>query len=73
MTLKKILPYLYFAGAIFIAYGAIKRFSADLDEYRMIFGFTTEDKYVYISVRLFVALLILLFGVKAFKKNKEES
>lgn len=71
--MKKLLPYLYFAGAIFILVSAINRYNEDLDRYRIIFGFYVENKTTYLIIRIVIILLIIMMGITAFVKRKKES
>ena len=73
MNFKKIAPYLYFAGAIFLMVSAIDKYSQDLDQYRMIFGIQTEDKNTFLVVRIAVVVLIISMGVGTLIRNKKES
>jgi hypothetical protein len=70
MNFKQFFPYLYFVGAIFILISAISRYSQDVEKYRIIFSFHTEDKNVYLTVRVVIAILIVIAGIAALKRAK---
>jgi hypothetical protein len=70
--MTKYLPYLYFGGAIFLAISAYNQYSQDLDSYRLLFSFRTEDKFTFLLVRAAVVAIIFLFGIRAMKRAQQE-
>ena len=72
MNLRKVSAYLIFLVAIYYLVTGILRFSKDLDQYRLIFGFHTENKIVYLVVRLILVLLFVLIGINTFKQSKKD-
>ena len=50
---------------------AISKYSQDVEKYRIIFSFYTEDKNIYIAVRVLLVVLIFAAGVVALKKAKK--
>jgi hypothetical protein len=73
MNFKQLLPYVYIAGGIFILISAYNRYTEDLERYRIIFQFYTEDKNTYIAARGLVAVLIIIVGVSSLMKQRKAS
>ncbi|CAM1349817.1 hypothetical protein [Tenacibaculum crassostreae] len=70
--MKKVLPFIYlFFGAV-ILYFTFIQFFQDKESYRLLFNFTTENKYIFLVVRLLFASWFLIDGVKKLKQNQLE-
>ncbi|WP_420553018.1 hypothetical protein [Tenacibaculum aiptasiae] len=70
--MKKILPIIYIAIGIFILVNTFSRFSQDLESYRVILNFKTENKYIFVLIRVLFAGWFLIDGVKKLKQINEE-
>lgn len=69
--MKKILPFLYIAIGIFILVNTFSRFFLNLESYRVFLNFKTENKYIFLIIRILFASWFLIDGVKKLKQNNE--
>ncbi|WP_143592128.1 hypothetical protein [Tenacibaculum holothuriorum] len=70
--MKKVLPFIYIAIGIFILVGTFSMFFQDRETYRVLLNFKTENKYIFLIVRLLFASWFLVDGVKKLKQNQAE-
>lgn len=68
--MRKFLPYLYFAFAAIILVDTIQQFLADKEIYRILFGWKTESKYLFLLIKTAIAGLIFTSGLRYFKLKK---
>ena len=69
--MRKIIPYLFIAFGIFILIGSFSEFLRDKDIYRVLLSWHTENKYLFILVKFFIASLFLVTGYQKLKRFKE--
>lgn len=70
--MQKLIPILYFAFGFFILFDGIAQFVADKELYRIIFSWTTENKYTFILVKTLFAVIFFLGGYRKFQLNKQQ-
>ncbi|CAM1372643.1 hypothetical protein [Tenacibaculum xiamenense] len=70
--MKKILPVIYIIIGLLIIYATIRSFSIDKESYRVLFGFRTENKFIFLAVRVLFAGWFLVDGIKKLKALKTE-
>jgi hypothetical protein len=68
--MKKIMPYVYIIIGFFILVGTISVFFNNQEEYRVLFNFKTDNKYIFLLVRLLFASWFLIDGIKKLKQHK---
>lgn len=72
-NLKKYVPYLYFFIAIVWFGNAIWQFNQDLDTYRIVFQFYSEDKFTYILAKTLIGILMIGIGVKKLSNQNKKA
>ncbi|SEB35050.1 hypothetical protein SAMN04489761_0016 [Tenacibaculum sp. MAR_2009_124] len=70
--MKKILPFIYIIIGVLIIYATIRSFLLDKDTYRVLFGFHTENKFIFLAIRSLFAGWFLVDGLKKLKALKED-
>ncbi|CAL2101796.1 conserved protein of unknown function [Tenacibaculum sp. 190130A14a] len=70
--MKKILPFIYLAIGVFILVGTFSTFFQERETYRVLLNFRTENKYIFLLVRLLFASWFLVDGIKKLKQNQSE-
>jgi hypothetical protein len=70
--MKKVLPFLYLAIGVFILVGTFSMFFQERETYRVLLNFRTENKYIFLLVRLLFASWFLIDGIKKLKQNQSE-
>ena len=68
--MKKFIPYVYIGIGIMILIEAFFQFFQDKELYRILFNWNTESKYVYLSVKLLIAAIILYGGLRRLKMKQ---
>lgn len=69
--MKKALPYIYIIIGTLIIIGTFLQFLKDQENYRILFNFNTENKYIFLIVRGLFAGWFLADGINKLKQNKE--
>ncbi|MAD98382.1 MAG: hypothetical protein CMB99_13745 [Flavobacteriaceae bacterium] len=67
--MKKFVSYLYIFGGIALIGIGIQYFLKDLETYRVIFGFETENKYYYLIFRVIFGALVIWAGISRIQRN----
>jgi len=67
--MKKVMPFIYIIIGLFILGGTFPKFFNEQEEYRVLFNFKTESKYLFLFVRLLFAGWFLIDGIKKLKQN----
>ncbi|MCG8796298.1 hypothetical protein [Tenacibaculum finnmarkense] len=67
--MKKAIPFIYIILGVFILVESIPNFLEDKELYRVFFGITTQNKYIYLLVKVLFASLFLVNGIKKVKKQ----
>ena len=63
------MPYVYIIIGLFILVGTISVFFNNQEEYRVLFNFKTDNKYIFLLVRLLFASWFLIDGVNKLKQH----
>jgi hypothetical protein len=67
--MKKAIPFIYIGFGFFILVGTIFQFFQDQEIYRVLFNFETENKYIFLLVRVLFSSWFLIDGIKRLKKT----
>ncbi|WGH76595.1 hypothetical protein P8625_05400 [Tenacibaculum tangerinum] len=70
--MKKVLPFLYLVIGIVILVSTFNTLFQEKTIYRVLFSFTTENKYVFVGVRLLFASWFIVDGIKKLQQNTTE-
>lgn len=70
--MKKILPLLYIVIGLFILIATFSQFFKNHETYRVLLSFRTENKYVFLLVRVLFASWFLIDGIKKLNQKKED-
>ena len=70
--MKKALPFIYLAIGVFILVGTFSLFFQERETYRVLFNFNTENKYLFLLIRVLFASWFIFDGIKKLKQNQEE-
>ena len=69
--MKKAIPFIYIAFGFFILVGTIFQFFQDQETYRVLFNFETENKYIFLLIRVLFSSWFLVDGIKRLNRSKE--
>ena len=69
--IKKYAPYFYFILGLLWLINGFQRFAQDRDIYRIVFGFTTENKYYFIVFKIIVGLIIIYAGYEGLRSQRK--
>ncbi|APG64327.1 hypothetical protein LPB136_02605 [Tenacibaculum todarodis] len=68
--MRKIIPYLYLIFGIIILVDGFTSFFKDKETYRILFNWYTENKYIFLLIKIVIAFAFLSFGYKRYKQSK---
>lgn len=69
--MSKTIAYIFFVGAAAWLIDGIYRFINTQEVYKIIFSYTTENKYYFLIFKLLTGLLIISAGIRRWKMSKQ--
>lgn len=69
--MKKVIPLIYITFGSFILIGTFFQFFQNQESYRVLFNFKTENKYIFLLIRLLFSYWFIVDGIKKLKQQKE--
>ena len=70
--MKKILPFLYIVIGLFILITTFSQFFKNQETYRVLLNFKTENRYIFLLIRVLFSSWFLIDGIKKLKQSKED-
>lgn len=68
--MKKAIPLIYITFGSFILIGTFFQFFKNQESYRVLFNFKTENKYIFLLIRLLFSYWFIVDGIKKLKQQK---
>ena len=69
--MNKTIAYIFFVGAAVWLVDGLYRFINTQEVYKIIFSYTTENKYYFLIFKLLTGLLIISAGIRRLKMNQK--